>query len=164
MSEFIIIYGPPASGKTINASGMLQRYGCDHVCDFEEYRGGDFKRVLILTNKPGLMGTPEQPELFKSAGRLQIKLVKQDLGDRWVEPIPGYRAEAKAEPVDAVPPLFRVFWNGQEVGVAPGLWRDMPKHVDDHLFINRKGRVFWLSHKGLDDITDECRLEMLNAE
>lgn len=93
MPEFVILYGPPASGKTINAKALQERYNCDYVTD--EWLGRPLgkempKRVLILTNKPGLMGTPEEPELFKSAVRLQVSLAAKDLGDKWIVPDPEY--------------------------------------------------------------------------
>jgi hypothetical protein len=63
-------------------------------------------------------------------------------------------------PASAGSPLFRVFWRGMEVGVDTNCWASHPEHVDDHLFITRTGRVFWLSHAGMGEITDECRLEI----
>lgn len=57
--------------------------------------------------------------------------------------------------------LFRVFWRGKEVGVDTNCWAARPERVDDHLFISRTGRVFWLAHAGMCEITNECRLEIL---
>jgi hypothetical protein len=30
MSEYIIIFGPPASGKTLNKAALQEHYKCDH--------------------------------------------------------------------------------------------------------------------------------------
>jgi hypothetical protein len=48
-----------------------------------------------------------------------------------------------------------------EVGVDTNLWATHSDQIDDHLYITRTGRVFWLSNAGMSDITAECRLELL---
>ena len=54
--------------------------------------------------------------------------------------------------------LYKVWWQGNLVGVD--IWQNNPEHLDDHLFLSSSGRVFWLSHKGIEDITADCRVEI----
>lgn len=67
-----VIYGPPASGKTVNADNLQQHYGCQRVIDdWRTYRGKPVQKVeprdgdLVLT-------TELVPEILKHFPRANI--------------------------------------------------------------------------------------------
>lgn len=57
--------------------------------------------------------------------------------------------------------LYRVWWKGQLLGVD--LWQNHPEHLEENLFLSPSGRVFWRSHQGIEDITADCRVEIVAA-
>jgi hypothetical protein len=97
--EYLVVYGPHCSGKTLNAEAMKKALGYDHVFDdftpswmikeaegriiltslTEEVRNPDDRRTYVLRKKP-------------------IEAVKRLLGAQWIEPVEGYRAPVPPMP------------------------------------------------------------------
>jgi len=62
-------------------------------------------------------------------------------------------------------PFYRV-WH-KERGLYfdhPAFWGEHPDHLSRVLMVNMDGRVFWYSHKGLNDITDEVEVHWTRQE
>lgn len=57
-------------------------------------------------------------------------------------------------------PLFLV--RHKEYGWLHARWPR--EHLDSHLFISPAGRVFWLQHDGVQDMTDEVEVHWIDEE
>ncbi len=90
--EFLVVYGPPCSGKTLNAQQIKEVLGYDHAFDagFDCAEISQAKgRIILFSHEervrhPDHMGRPYRYVLRKKP----IEAVKRFLGPRWIEPIP----------------------------------------------------------------------------
>ena len=85
--EYLVVYGPPASGKTLNAQAMKEALGYDHVFDADfhgleilEARG----RIILLAHSEEVR-CPDDRRRFVLRKK-PIEAVKRLLGARWTEP------------------------------------------------------------------------------
>lgn len=96
-TEYLVIHGPPMSGKTLNAHALKEHYKCDHVFDAHESGIRDATgRVMILTWDPDVRGPSGMRYAFKGAVRIPIHEARTMLGDRWIEPRRDYHASMPA--------------------------------------------------------------------
>ena len=105
--EFVIVFGGPATGKTLNKDALMRRYNCGECLDYEgrgAWAMGSFRddlmraqstRVMILSQTDDV----KDPFARKSSGRprltglyVSIEQARQALDAEWVEPIPRYVA------------------------------------------------------------------------
>lgn len=98
--QITIVFGPAASGKTLNRINIARLFGCDYVTDWERQwdiknRVDIEKRVLVLSQLPNPQELRGFRGIFKDAHVVDIRLVKQLLGDQWIEP--AYRVERTME-------------------------------------------------------------------
>jgi hypothetical protein len=87
--EIFVVYGPPASGKTLNAKAAAYFLGCDLIVDAEDLGGHTAaKRILVLTHDQNVedyrLTGKRKPRL--EGRRIHISTIKQILGSKWVEP------------------------------------------------------------------------------
>ncbi|SMQ97107.1 hypothetical protein [Xanthomonas fragariae] len=74
MAESIVVYGPMASGKTLNAEAIRQVYGLKRVVELDERlqrKGGDWQ----LSQNDVLMLTNDQALAERTAQRMRIQTV-----------------------------------------------------------------------------------------
>jgi hypothetical protein len=88
LPKFVIVYGPPMSGKTINKEAMREHYKCDSVFDvgFEDASilaaGG---RVMVLATDENPRGPAGQRNLYKKhTVKISVGAAALALGDRWI--------------------------------------------------------------------------------
>lgn len=82
-TDFVVVYGPPASGKTLNSKAIAEVMGCDLIWedDFSQNEiPGTAQRVLVLTSDRDKM------EQITPASMMSIGEAKCLLGARWIEP------------------------------------------------------------------------------
>lgn len=98
-TEYVFVYGPPASGKTLNSKVLQEALGCDAVV--ENYMGGDLptgnfgKALVFLTSSQDVPCNNWDEPL---GGVCSIDVAKKFLSDRWIEPIPGFPNPTTPEP------------------------------------------------------------------
>lgn len=120
----VLVWGPSASGKTINREAMKQYFGCDHVVDDpSRFELGNMPEcsVLVLAPERDLMvhRHGEKPSAFDPDLAYPVATVKGLLGDKWIEPDPDYRAPSKSgvdrfwELLDNYPAL-RYYWDREK--------------------------------------------------
>jgi hypothetical protein len=73
-----VIYGPPASGKTVNAERLQKHYGCSGICDDWDPAGRMLHRKplngdLVLTNEMSVS------EILKHLPRARIVSIETAL-------------------------------------------------------------------------------------
>ncbi|WP_082576615.1 hypothetical protein [Lysobacter sp. Root604] len=88
MSKSIVVYGPMASGKTLNATALCKAYGLRRVVELDD-RPLDGKRQLSAEGV--LMLTCSHSLAEETARRLGVKLVsiaeaRQRAGSTWRAP------------------------------------------------------------------------------
>lgn len=73
--SIVIIYGPPASGKTTNGKKFMKHYGCSRVIEWDEWRRGRALKDgdLALTNM-------EPPFSVPGARAVDIETAKRAIG------------------------------------------------------------------------------------
>ena len=89
MNEYIIILGPPASGKTLNREALRKHYKCDHVFDGGFDRAkivAAAGRIMVLTCDPNLKGPSGHRKMFKNAVWIPVRAAEIALGSRWIAP------------------------------------------------------------------------------
>lgn len=89
MPRFIIIYGPPGSGKTLNAAALKHFYDCRMVCEEGRVPASVFKRdcnVLILSNTPKVRDPRSQKNEALEGRVIDIEEAAAALGKRWIKP------------------------------------------------------------------------------
>jgi hypothetical protein len=89
--EFIVVYGPPCSGKTLNAAAMCAKLGYDAAFDADETEAiRQAKGRIILFAHGEQVRSPDAPAGNRHLYVLRkkpIEAVKRLLGDAWVEPV-----------------------------------------------------------------------------
>jgi len=83
----IIIYGPPASGKTINAEVLRKHYRCDQVLDagFDDSRIIEARgRILVLSLEKVPKGPKGHRKLFAEAIAIPVQEAAFAVGDAWI--------------------------------------------------------------------------------
>lgn len=99
-TEFVIIFGPPASGKSINAKALMHHFACDAAYDagFDDAAIMEAKgRVMVMTHDPSVKGVRGARRLFDHATRVSIVQARQELGERWIEPKSNHQSSAPTE-------------------------------------------------------------------
>jgi hypothetical protein len=94
---YVIVHGGPATGKTINAPALMEHYRCDWWIDWgslaDYHNTLVFDRVLILANEVPLRPIKTARRKIVVTGiTIPVEVAAKDLGDRWISPIPNYRA------------------------------------------------------------------------
>jgi len=85
-----IVYGPPMSGKTVNAKGIMKLLSCDAVFDWQEQlciirsieRG---LNVLVLSHEknPPVFKGSGLSGLFDGATATSIEIIRHVMADEW---------------------------------------------------------------------------------
>lgn len=90
--SFIIVYGPPASGKTINAERLRKHYRCDHVFD----AGFDNPKILSSSGRVMVLACEQYPpgprigrakgssDFYQGAATIPVEEAKFALGGEWI--------------------------------------------------------------------------------
>ena len=86
---YIVVHGPPCSGKTLNSATLAHYFGCDAI--FDDMPGpagfvfeGTPTRVLWLCNHEHIY-TKHAPDPNEAA-YVAVGVAAALLGDRWVNP------------------------------------------------------------------------------
>lgn len=90
-ATYLILHGPPMSGKTLNSEALKRHYKCDHVFDggFDDARiAGAKGRVMVLTCDANIKGPRGHRKMFKESVRIPVQEAVVMLGRRWVAPRP----------------------------------------------------------------------------
>ena len=87
--EYLVVYGPPCSGKTLNAQAIMEALNCDHAFDFfergqiEEAQG----RVILFSPDERVRHPDHSTRPYRYVSeKISIATVKAMLGSRWIEP------------------------------------------------------------------------------
>lgn len=91
MTKYIILHGPPRSGKTLNAQALKQHYNCDHVFDGFAVNSrviGIGGLVLIITCNAAIKGPKGNRRLFKDSVRIPVAEAAIALGEKWIGHFP----------------------------------------------------------------------------
>jgi len=101
---FILVTGPPASGKTINAKAIQEHFKADYVIDdYILWNMFGHKKSKLENLRMVILRDPCDPEAldpFDRRKKLQadesytIDQVKALLGAKWIDPVAGYVASA----------------------------------------------------------------------
>lgn len=93
--NYTVVYGPPASGKTLNRDRIADLLDCDEVMDDEpfirtrlEYHQSPVRHLLILSPDRHVRDPRERRRFLPPHCSISIDEVKSRLGSRWVEPNP----------------------------------------------------------------------------
>ena len=94
--NYVLVYGPPASGKTRNSHGIRRLFGAHASLDAEEALCGldaftrdwiDGTTILILSTRPEIRH-PEDKRRLLRCPTLNILAARALLGSRWVDAPP----------------------------------------------------------------------------
>jgi hypothetical protein len=92
-SEFVIVFGPPASGKTLNQAALKAHYKCDHVFDdmFDDSRIAKATgRIMILSTTREVKEPrglhPGRRRLITDALFVPVSEAAFALGEKWIAP------------------------------------------------------------------------------
>lgn len=91
MNSYVLIYGPPSSGKTLNRTALGKHYGCTKVLE-------DFDVVRTLPEDIGakilVLGWRSHYALLRGQDvrSIPVHAAKIALGKDWIEPDPLYGA------------------------------------------------------------------------
>lgn len=92
-TEFILVYGPPCSGKTLNVEAIRELFHCDHVHDCGLVLGAKIPwkpgRTLILVNAEDLPGLLDSLPII---GMAEVGAAAAALGERWIKPVPSFHS------------------------------------------------------------------------
>ncbi|MEO0797185.1 MAG: hypothetical protein AAFX93_18685 [Verrucomicrobiota bacterium] len=102
MKRIVIIYGPAASGKTLNKDALRDHYKCDYICD--AWGGGRHGPSHTFNDgESWLVLAPEAlPKwLKKISGEVEISTIpvanaSVELGDAWIDPDPAKARESRS--------------------------------------------------------------------
>lgn len=87
--QFVIVYGPQATGKTLNSQAIAASLNCDVVVDDVMVHGGLAGKVLVLSSSPDVLDyrvTNRRKKPLLKGRRIRIETMRRRLGDLWVEP------------------------------------------------------------------------------
>lgn len=84
-TEFIIVFGEPRSGKTLNKVALRAHYNCDHVFDDHEIANA-VGRILILSTTEDVKDPRDRRRVLTNVLRVPVREAAIALGDKWVEP------------------------------------------------------------------------------
>ena len=94
--EYLVIHGPPASGKTLNKEVIKKVCSADHVfdADFERDQARDaYGKILLFSNDPQVRAPDDTGRPYRYVMRkIPIEIIKRALGSLWVEPDPQWKA------------------------------------------------------------------------
>lgn len=87
--SFVVVYGPPATGKTLNREALREHYRCRAVMDdwpslAHELRG-QTGRVLILSTTDQVRNPYDHRRILK-ARKVRIEDAAKALGPKWITP------------------------------------------------------------------------------
>jgi len=68
----VVLYGPPRSGKTVNAEHIAKHYGCENI--FDEGKEPSHRLPALL--KPRTLYITNQTPEFKSHERLDLVVIE----------------------------------------------------------------------------------------
>ena len=89
MAEFVIVFGPPGSGKSLNKSALKTHYRCDLVFDdvFDDHEIRQAKgRVLILSHTEEVKNPHDRRKLLTGCLRVPVWEAAIELEEKWVGP------------------------------------------------------------------------------
>lgn len=89
MPKYTIVYGPPASGKSLNKTALKAHYKCAHVFDDDNYNHGAEKcrgGVLILSWTDKIKDPSDRRRLLKGARKIPVEQAAKALGRKWITP------------------------------------------------------------------------------
>jgi AAA+ superfamily predicted ATPase len=96
--EFVVVYGPPATGKTINAKALQDHYGCHtaiidvgrqlFTADTINYyaRPRTSGRILVLDNSKELRDPFDRRRKLTNAQFVSVEEAAKALGNKWISP------------------------------------------------------------------------------
>lgn len=96
--EYLVVYGPPCSGKTLNAEMIIEVLGYDYAFDAAAASPAVLQSItgrVVLFSHTDQVRDPDDRKRF-ILWRKSIEQVKRELGHGWIEPDPQY-----AKAVDA---------------------------------------------------------------
>lgn len=113
MNKYVIVYGPPCSGKSLNAQAIASYFKCDYVTDESLLSRFLTGKILVLshTNRvrnPNVKVRKNHPDYYLKGTAYSVEEVAAHLGGLWVKPIPNYQKSKFPITLDLDRPEFVV--------------------------------------------------------
>lgn len=88
--NYVIVFGPPASGKTLNAAALKRHYKCDYVFDigFHDRQIAESReKILILSHTKKVKDPRDRRRLIQNAVFVSIQEAAAAIGSESVVPV-----------------------------------------------------------------------------